>query len=794
MRFRASTFTAVAVGALTCALAAPAQGQASPPEGTVAPVQSEQSSAQVAQAQVKASEDPTGRPAPQQAEEGVVKDIIVTAQRREESLQNVPIAITALSSAKLADANINNFTQLQEVTPGLVSQGSNGNATPFIRGIGALGTNPGNDAPVATYVDGIYISSKKSNLFSVSESIDRIEVLRGPQGTLFGRNSTGGAIQIITKDPDYKFRGSGQVEYGSFNRVGGQGYVTGGISDTLSANLAVAYIQNDGYVKNLDPAVNGGGKTVGDSREFNIRGKIRWQPTSNFQLILTGDHAYAAHNAAVAQSTVSSLTALVATPGVPSFTPTTVPRTYNGSNIPLSDDRNNGVSLRMLWSTPLAEITSLTSYRYDKARNAIDLDLVPANIFTFQDFQVTKTFEQELRFSSPSKGPLKWQFGAFYLHDKAGFEPLRELIGTPVDVTPSQLASISAADPTAARIFVYSHQIVDSIAGFGEVGYDITPSTTVTGGLRYTNDHVELAGDGRETIQLPNSSQTDFTETTLLSLPHSYSKTFGELTYRINLQQRFGPNAMVYGSFNRGYKSGIYNISDLANTTPTEPEIVKAYELGSKLDLLNRHVRLNVSAFYNDYSNLQVQVTDASAGGIQRTENAARARIKGVEAEGTFVVDRNLSFDANVSFLDAKYRQYNNASIYVVGPTGRLALTTRNLQNSVTPYSPKFTFTVSGQYIVRFANESHLDLSANFYHNSGYCIETACLAQIRQNAFNMIGVSATWFSPDNHYFVRAFGRNLANENVFSGNTVTNFGAGLTYEAPATWGIAAGFKF
>ncbi|WP_206243523.1 TonB-dependent receptor [Novosphingobium terrae] len=687
-----------------------------------------------------------------------VAEIIVTAQKRSERMQDVPIAIAVIGGDHLKVAGVTQVTDLAFVAPSVTIQAGLGFVKPFIRGVGSTANGAGIESPVAIYVDNVYIADGPGGLFSFN-NIDHIEVLKGPQGTLFGRNATGGLINVLTRDPTHKLEVEASGTYANYADVEGNLYVAGGLTDQLAAGVAVQIKhQGDGWGKNFTT----GRDVYTIPHDFSTRGKLVWQ-SGGTRVHLSGDYTDRT-------STMDTLGPAAGTR--PLFAPaiiTYVP-TYNVSLDTDATDKyvGGGGSLRINQDIGTLELVSTTAYRRSRFLYGVDFDQTPARILTVDPpvHQNDRQFSQELQLQNGGHGRLQWTLGAFYFNAKSEY-----------------LQDLNFAGPLlaagASDIITNGAQTTRSYALYAQGTYSLTDTTHFTGGFRYTWDQRGLFGTrttylvGGGTVPLPflNGDKTNFRQP----------------TWRLSLDQKLNSDILLYASYNRGFKSGGYNLSSPGDPAYL-PEKIDAYEVGFKSTLLDRRVRLNGAFYYYDYSNMQVSRFVNGSIGIY---NGARARQKGVDLDGEFVVNHNFSLTGGVAFLDSKFLSFPNAVVVNILPNGLpVQLVDQNVSGNRTPNSPKFTSSLGGKFTFP-TNIGEFGASLDWAHNSGFFTEPDNVQ--RQNSYDLVNAGISWLSPSKMYSARIWGRNLLSQYVITQKQSSNFGVVANYQAPLTYGITIGFK-
>lgn len=675
-----------------------------------------------------------------------IADIVVTAQKRSENLQSVPIAITALSGQQLAATGSISTADLKAVAPGLQFNTSlAGFGQPRIRGIGTTAQGPGIENPVATYVDGIYIGSSTGALFSLND-VDQVAVLKGPQGTLFGRNATGGLIQVTTKSPTQEAHMDLTATYGNFATAGGSLYATGGLTSNLAASIAViGSDQADGWGRNLY-----NGKYVEKRSNWASRGKLLWKPGDSTRFTLSADY-----------SELEGSDPALRTIGNTVFG-TTTPGGYYDVDLDIQPElktRNWGVSLTGQHDFENVQLLSITAYRDSYLRTTFDGDQVPVDGIGLFEIQRDKQFSQELQLLSTAPGPFKWVVGAYYFHQKSEYDPVTTT-GIFIPVAP---------------ITLYVKEPLNSYAGFAQGTYTLGESTNFTAGIRYTSDHRKVS-----------STETFVVSGFPITEEDNGAKTFNKLTWRLSIDHRFSPELLVYASYNRGFKSGAFQ----AESFPPQllkPETLDAYEAGFKADLFDRKVRLNVSGFYYNYDNLQVV---AITNGLYQIYNSSGAHIYGLDGDLQVRATHDLSLTAGVSVLHDRYKMFNNALITTpngFGNTVTIGSATGNrLQNT-----PDATFNVGAVYDKELSF-GDITAAANYYYNSGFYTDPD--NRLKQKHYNTLDASLTWTTLNKTYSIKLWGKNLTDAHYAQQLGESDVGDNNIAAAPRTYGVTAGLHF
>lgn len=580
----------------------------------------------------------------QMAEPG---EIIVTAQRKSESLQNTPIAVTAVTAEVAQNLGLTNAIDIAAITPGASFTTTNGFFSPHIRGIGVDFVSVGIESPVAVYEDGAYLT----RTLTVNEILDNfdigsIQVLRGPQGTLYGRNATGGVIIVNSADPTPDFAGRVRVEAGNFEHRQINGMINLPIGQDLALRMTGSYKHDDGFVTSLTT-----GQKLGGGRAYSVRGKLRWQP-GNADIILGGQY-YDTSNVLGPMATLgrndSTCYACTLAPGIVRPSVGFYENEGNTLTQPVKT-KYYGANLSMTFDMGDFTLSSVTTFRRQTTHNsAADNDYTPLPLFEFAVPQSGGTsYTQDLQVASKLEGRFNYLFGLSYLHDKGYFNP--RFMG---------LAFGGSLDPATAAGFDNS-ATTESYAAFLEGYYDLTDQLKVTVGGRYTYEERSAHGD------------TNAGFAALFGLPGAFSFDLDvaqrAFTPRFVLAWDNGPTNLYY-SFTRGFKAGGFPGPFAAPIAPVEAEKIFSHEVGVKQSMFNNRVRLNAAAFYFKNKNQQVQTLDLNSGGTV-TGNAGAVENYGLEVEAQISPVDGLTLGLSGAWQHARYKPFRNASLTCFDPTG----------------------------------------------------------------------------------------------------------------------------
>ena len=678
-----------------------------------------------------------------------IEEVVVTAQKREELLQDVPIAVTAVTGAALEAKGVDSSMDLTNVVPGLnFTQAVGVYGLPVIRSVGTTSHGPGVENPVATYIDGVYMASASTSLMSLAD-VAQVAVLKGPQGTLFGRNATGGLIQITTKAPSQAFGGDITGTYGNLGSSAESLYLTGGLTDTLAANIAVSNNQQSkGFGRNLYT-----GQYVGTQHSSAVRGKLLWRPDDKTDVTLSADYSKFHGSVPLVRAVTKTI---FNAPMAGDF------HDINVNVQPFSRAEQAGVSLTAKHELDKVQLLSITGYRTSDVRSLFDADSTVSPILAIDLNQKDRQLTQEFQVLSTGDSRLSWVAGVFGMAARGRYDPLRTLAS----------AAPGPIDSTARTK-------LGSYAVFGQATYKIDDDTNFTAGLRYSRDQRKL-----NAVQVMHTSFGDITT----AAPQNVTKSFGDPTWRLSLDHRFSPEFMTYVSYNRGFRSGTF-VPDLYPTKVLKPEVLDALESGFKADLLDRRLRLNASAFYYDYKNRQVL---AIVNGVEVVYTAEKAVSYGLDADMEFRVTRELSVTGGLSLIHARYKTFSNALFSTLNAFGGATLTNASADGKHLEATPDWTLNFGPTYHVE-TGAGEFTASANYYHNSGWYAGPD--NRTKQKAYDTVSASLLWApSFASNLTVQLWGKNLGDTKYATQLAQTAFSDNAEPAAGRTYGVTLGAHF
>jgi iron complex outermembrane receptor protein len=711
-------------------------------------------------------------------------DIIVTAQRRSERLRDVPISVTALNSETLSKAGVVSITDLNRVTPGLDIPIYFGFVQFAIRGISSTTAGLGDSSNVALYIDGVYQTTMPGQLQDLPD-VAQVEVLKGPQGTLYGQNAVGGAINIRTFAPSFTLKGKATASYGNHNDRLFNAFVTGPLSDTIAVSLAGSYHRRDGFLKDLVH----GGHDFGVATEL-VRGKILYKPNDNVSLTLTGYYSKTEDSTGFATSPINgnSLGYALATGYGLNIPKPTNARQFAMSIDPVGWFTNWGTNLAGEFKTGLGTISTTTAYYGMREHSFQDPDMSVVNI-GYSDFHIkSKVFIQEVNFVSKPIGPVTLSGGMFYMHKREGYDPYQVfnitwagLLGVPIPPAPTTGPGPGTTLFPSGGLSVMKK---DSWAGYFEANVKLTDNLTLTGGGRYSYESHKYF-------------DTLFFGTPLLANPDNPKAHFSNFSPKAVIRYRFDGGTNIYASYTQGFKSGFFPQTAFRDpeTTPfneyrVNPEKIEAYEIGYKGRPL-KGLSLNLAAFHYDYKDIQVFLYEPGAGG-GIYQNAASARVNGGEFEAAWNVGHGLTLSAGATILDAHYVKFPHAAVLLPNPGGGNSTVDFNANGKQLIRAPKF----SGNAMINYETDlpgGHFTAYLSGHYNSGYSYDPS--GSLKQPKYGVLD-SEISFSPKGIPGTRfvLWGRNLTDETYYAGFFSSVFGFGGLLAPPRTFGGRIEFSF
>jgi len=710
------------------------------------------------------------------------QDIVVTAQRRSETLQSVPLAVSAVSGDSMKERNISNLSQLSQQVPNLYIGDQVGQARVTLRGIGIESISTGTDGSIAFNTDGVYFSRTATALASFYD-LERLEVLRGPQGTLYGRNATGGSVNLITAKPTSTPEGYVNLTYGNYDTFTTEGAFGGPIAgDKVRARVSFQTQQHDGYGRNVVT-----GNDVDDKNSKAIRGLLEFRPTDRLSLLLTADyyhsddHSNVYHYLGAGAQTAAGVPIVPAVLRLGGFVASD-PRDIASGRDPRSRQTFYGGLANLTYEGDGFVIKSLTSARRSKYL-VKDTDVSGGSIVLtpLQISEDSKQFSQELQLSTESEKN-KFVSGLYYFHESnigQQFVPYNGLL-------------VGRGDTFLQGFFGGGRIKTKAGAIYAQDTYSVTPELRLTLGARYSIEKKSVDDQSQFDLARP------FSLTNPILTPHHIDdKTFRSFTPKIGIDYNIAPDVMFYASFSKGFKSGTYNLGGVSPAL--RPEKVDAYEVGLKSTFLDRRVRANLAGFYYDYSDLQVGLV---RGVLLSLENAATARIYGIEGELTVrPIDAPLVLSLNASWLHARYTSYvsadnnrPNGDGVTVDGNGAPAF---NLKGNALSRAPNYTINAAIEYSWDVGAGKMTLRGEGFWSDRVYFTPFNVKA-LSQAPYQLFNVFLNYDINDN-WSVRLYGKNLGDKTIRAGSqsaAVNPLGGPIIglVQAPRTYGVTVGYRF
>jgi len=679
----------------------------------------------------------------------VLDEITVTAQKREQSVQDLPMSITAMSGDTIEKLGINNSQELVQHTINLTNRAALGEgARPayFMRGVGLSDFNTNNSGPVGVYLDEINLSSIAMQMVPVFD-LDRVEILRGPQGTIFGRNTSAGAISFHSRRPTDETEGYVKAQAGNFGTTRFEGAVGGSLGETVNARFSAVKIDSDGYMNNTVSNVQEGGRDI-----LAWRGQLAWEAGDNVDVLLIahgGDDNSApvgyGHLGTVDPTTFAPCAsgAIAAGQCVDFFG-------YSDTNTdfytgdwdfgPDNDTNTVGGALRVDWNIGDLTFTSLTGFDDIDQVMFEDADASPfAQVHTTYGVEA-QTFSQEFRLVGSTE-KTNWIAGVYFLTEELKQDQTADLY--------RDLRPLTGFDPDSFVLFSRhtSEQNTDSIAAFGQVEYRLSDRLAATVGLRWTQED-------RDFVYTTVLEEPDFT---IPLFTQSDSFKDDDVSGRLALDYQASDDVKLYASISKGFKAGGFNGGFAFEPTPAlsyDSETLLAYELGMKGDFLDNSLRLNLSTFYYDYSDMQV-FTFINAGGLptQVLTNASDATIVGLEAEFDWQATDRLSFFLGLGLLDTEFKDFQS----FIG---------EDLSGNTLPLAPELNMVGMALYELPLKSGASLNLQLDGSYDDDIFFTPENSFVLEQEAYGLLNARAGYVSADGNWEFSVFGKNLNGEEYF----------------------------
>ncbi len=672
-----------------------------------------------------------------------LEEITVTAQKVEQNLQSTPVSVTAMTAQMMSDMGVNNIREVERFTPNLLASpgfsGGDSDANFFIRGIGQIDFVVTSDPGVGLYIDGVFIGRTVGGALDTAD-VERVEVLRGPQGTLFGKNTIGGAVNVITKMPSDEPGGYVEATVGNFGRTDGQFSANMPITDTFFARVSGSMRHNDGFAKRVID-----GEDVGNSNDVSGRLALRWLASETVDVLLSADVTkrranIAAHSNIITRASGAGNTFLADTGlNVLDFGPSADPRKINTTSVRPNDDLNVfGTSGTIKWDLGDAELKSITAYRKMDQVSAADFD---GTVLVFNDQEIyidQKQFSQEIQINGVSfDDQLQWIAGVYYMNEKSYQQTINY-----------GQSGIAAGFLPDGRRETSINLTTNNFAAYGQATFHVTDQLGLTGGIRWTHEKKKASVFNERSfiggVQQPATFVGE--------------ETWNNLSPRLAVEYQATDDLLAYASVTRGFKSGSFNgrPDRAAGFIPYDPEKVTAFEAGFKSEMLDRRVRLNASAFLTKYKAIQLLTGTIDDIGTLffPVANAGDLEIRGFEAELQARPVEDLSIFASIGYADEKWTDIYDGPFPVVTEDTRL------------PSMSHWNLVVGGQYNVMLGDFGSLLLGGDWSYRSSYYHTTTNSDNIKEDGYGLLGAHAVIEPANANWSLTFWGKNLTDAEYY----------------------------
>ena len=700
-----------------------------------------------------------------------IEEIVVTAEKRVSSLQDTSISISVFSGDELNDFGITDSEQLSYYTPGLVIQRQViGKVT--MRGVGNENLTIGGDPSVALHLDGSYVARSSVANFDFFD-VERIEVLRGPQGTLYGRNANGGTINVISNKPTEEKEGYINLSFGNYSSIRADAALSGPINDNTTGRLSFLHATRDGYTKNIFPGAAGRGLDELDTQDLTaVKAQLHFRPSDTIFIELMADSYKDSSNPPAQKYLMWPLpwmeSSYAPVPFPDAVHPTDLRTLSQGFefNIPGStrtietagEWNQNGLSAKLTLDLENGNtFFSHTSMRDIDSMWLNDGDGIDVFMVNYFQRENSEQFTQEIRLSSADNNDLNWIVGGFYIKEDA-----ETFIGIPLPLgldLPLNLL-IDGEHETTAHAF------------FGQLTKNINEKIRLNVGLRYNHENKKV-----------NYQDDRFFVVSQVS----GDETWNAITPRIGIDYFISDDNMLYANISKGFKSGGFNL--LAVQDAYDPEIVWSYEVGLKRTSNEGRLQTNLSAFYYDYTDMQV-------GRVENLQsillNAAASTIKGAEIEVVALVNENFRIQANAALLNTNYDDF------LTQDPGSPGVPVKQLAGNELPRSPNMTGNIIGIYNVMLENGAELILNGSFQKQGKQFFTQFNRESVSQDSFNLLNFNAT-YKPNNNFELTFYAHNITDEGYITDILESGVVTGQTVPQgilgpPKTYGMKMSINF
>ncbi len=751
---------------------------------------------------------------------GASEDVLVTARRRTERSQDVPIAINAFGAAQIESTRTFNLRDLQQLTPSLVVTNTNPRNTSInIRGLGnnVAVYNDGLEPAVGVYLDGVYLARPGQTVFDLAD-LEQIEVLRGPQGTLFGKNTSAGAVVVTTRQPTFDWQAGGDASLGNYDFRQLHAYVSGPLTEQLAARLFVSKTDRDGFTRNRFD-----GRYGQDFHDLNLRGQLLYKPSDRLTLRIIGDwgrqDSFTAGSILLGairnydngalfpnnyydRSARLGYTPVAANPAL---------RTTDTDADPRYRMNQHGVNVTTDWDIGPATLTSVTAYRAWNwyPHNDGDGTSIDAGA-DFHQSNEQRQVSQELRIASNGARRVDYVAGLYYLYQSIEAEAVNRYGSRAADwfLPPTTNAAVGAAALNGYNVVSHSRPVTDSYAAFAQTIWHITGAVDLTTGLRYTYEtksgYFDQDATGTSLAGLTAAQQVAAQAIRArYGVRNFYTARTeaGRLSGQATLSWRVAAPVLAYATYARGNKFGGLNLANITTTgqfaaNPViRPETIDSYEVGAKTSWADGRIIANVAAFWTDVKDYQTTIVDVERNGVSFFTNAAKVQTRGIEADLRAAPTRWLTVYGSGTYDDARYISYANAPC-PIEITGR---TLCDLSGQRLPGVSRWAASAGGE--VRAPLGVNFGHSAEVYAGSDYSYRsatnsTASLSRYSDiPAYALVNLRFGIRADDGRYDIQFWGRNVANSTYYLSLAANNTGAvTATLGEPRTYGLTLRTKW
>jgi iron complex outermembrane receptor protein len=723
-----------------------------------------------------------------------VQEIIVTAQRRAERLEEVPASVSVVTPQAIERAGITSFMDLGQITPG--TQMNFGGSVPHVttRGVGTTVAGYSIETNSAIYIDGFY-DPQPLTIQSDIANLQSIQVLKGPQGTLYGRNATGGAILINTLGPTRTFTGKADVSYGNYNDGIANAYVAGPFSEQVRGSLSAHYQHGDTTMRKASPITPG--ESVGPAAHFEevgVRGKLEADLTSTLQATLGLNYSYHNDPRANFYPNIGHILPIAAPPVIPAAFGQAA---FFGK--PIDYAYQDEGTLKLAWTTPIGVLTSYTGYAFRRFGLNFQFDdsylISPTKPLSYTIIRYhEKTFQQAFDYVITAIPRVDLNVGGMYFHDNFGSPGS---IGAPDNYSAGNLA-------TSAHV----HQHSTSWALYADGTYHVTDKLSLNAGGRFSHDHRSFEYD----VQSPTGAY--------LQIPASDAASWSKFTPRVTARYEVAPRANVYLSWSKGYREGAYSPAGSICTAPgpgqtcilkpDPPETITSYEAGFKAAW--SRVRFETAVFHYDWKNVQMAGVGPNPFNplLLSTflQSVPQIKITGVDVELTATPTDHLEVHANFEYLHSRFGRYPNASGTGVDANNRFNIggQLQDWSGLTPPASPTWTGNLGFDYTQPLSYGGTVVVSSNLHFTDDYAIsnsdvygplappELQHVQRFIQKGYALLSAQVMWTDPTGHYSVMAYGTNLTNKIYKASYNGTALGDFAVRADPREYGVRLAYKW